>query len=73
MNKPEFLANSPEARDLANHMHPYTNPVALKAQGAHIINKGEGVFVHDNQGKSYIEGLARTVVCLFRIQRARAC
>ena len=58
MNKPEFIANSPEARDLANHMHPYTNPVALKAQGAHIINKGEGVFVHDNQGKSYIEGLA---------------
>ena len=52
------LANSPSARDIANHLHPYTNFVAHEAQGPHIMEKGDGIYVIDDTGKRYIEGLA---------------
>ena len=59
MNKPElFSPNSQEAKDIAYHFHPYTNPAMLAEQGPMIINKGKGVFVYDSEGKDYIEGLA---------------
>lgn len=59
MNKPErFAANSPEARDIAHHLHPYTNPDLLKANGPQIINAGEGIYVHDNDGNRFIEGMS---------------
>ena len=51
-NKGEALpannpGNSPASRDIAFHMHPYTNPAVLADSGPHIITKGSGVFVHD--------------------------
>jgi 4-aminobutyrate--pyruvate transaminase len=52
------LANSPSAKDIANHLHPYTNLVAHEAQGPHIMEKGDGIYVIDDTGKRYIEGLA---------------
>ena len=43
MNKlSRFEANSPEARDIAHHLHPYTNPDLLKENGPQIINAGKG-------------------------------
>ena len=50
--------NSPEARDVAYLVHPYTNLRANEEQGPMIIEKGEGVYVWDNGGKKYIEGRA---------------
>ncbi|MEC8752936.1 MAG: aspartate aminotransferase family protein, partial [Pseudomonadota bacterium] len=50
--------NSPEARDVAYLVHPYTNLRANEEQGPMIIEKGEGVYVWDNGGKKYIEGMA---------------
>jgi 4-aminobutyrate--pyruvate transaminase len=50
--------NSMEARDVANMLHPYTNARKHLANGPVIIERGEGVYVFDNQGKRYIEGLA---------------
>ena len=59
MNKMErFAANSPEARDIAHHMHPYTNPDVLRENGPQIINEGDGIYVQDNDGKRYIEGMS---------------
>ena len=59
MNKPvRFEANSPEARDIAHHLHPYTNPALLKENGPQIMNAGHGIYVEDNDGKSYIEGMS---------------
>lgn len=59
MNKPErFAPNSQEAKDIAYHFHPYTNPAQLSEQGPMILNKGKGVYVYDSDGKDYIEGLA---------------
>ena len=52
------LANSPSAKDIAYHLHPYTNFVAHEAQGPHIMEKGDGIYVIDDTGKRYIEGLA---------------
>ena len=50
--------NSMEARDVANMLHPYTNARKHIANGPVIIERGEGVYVFDSQGKRYIEGLA---------------
>jgi 4-aminobutyrate---pyruvate transaminase len=50
--------NSAEARDAAHHLHPYANLRALEKDGALVIERGEGIWVHDIHGKSYIEGLA---------------
>ncbi len=50
--------NSPEARDIAYHLHPYTNAKKHLEAGPLIIDRGEGVFVYDNNGKQYIEAMA---------------
>ena len=50
--------NSPASRDIAFHMHPYTNPAMLADTGPHIIAEGSGVFVRDETGKRFIEGMS---------------
>ena len=50
--------NSPASRDIAFHMHPYTNPAVLADTGPHIIAEGSGVFVRDETGKRFIEGMS---------------
>jgi 4-aminobutyrate--pyruvate transaminase len=50
--------NSPESRDIASVLHPYTNLVKHEETGPLVISRGEGVWVYDNAGKGYIEGLA---------------
>jgi 4-aminobutyrate--pyruvate transaminase len=53
-----FAPNSPEARDIAYTLHPYTNLSAHETRGPLIIEGGEGIHVIDDQGNRYIEGLA---------------
>ncbi|MEI3855020.1 MULTISPECIES: aspartate aminotransferase family protein [unclassified Ensifer] len=50
--------NSTEARDMAYHLHSYTNPRRLERDGPMVIERGEGIHVFDNSGKRYIEGMA---------------
>ena len=50
--------NSPEARDIASHLHSYTNARALERDGPLILTEGKGIHVYDTAGKEYIEGLA---------------
>ena len=58
-NLPNDLpGNSPASRDIAFHMHPYTNPAMLADQGPHIIAEGSGVFVHDEAGTPFYEGMS---------------
>ena len=52
------FANSAAARDIAYHVHGYTNLKAHQENGPQIIETGSGVRVVDDTGKSYIEGLA---------------
>lgn len=52
------VPNSTAALDVAAHLHPYTNARKLEAEGPRVIDRGEGVYVFDEQGNRYIEGLA---------------
>ena len=54
----ETRPNSAVLRDIAYHLHPYTNLKVHEGEGSLIIARGEGVHVFDEAGKSYIEGLA---------------
>jgi 4-aminobutyrate--pyruvate transaminase len=45
-------------RDIETLVHPYTNLAALRETGPLILERGQGVFVYDNEGKAYIEGMA---------------
>jgi len=45
-------------RDIETLVHPYTNLAMLRETGPLIIERGEGVFVYDTEGKAYIEGMA---------------
>ncbi|MEQ8194888.1 MAG: aspartate aminotransferase family protein [Rhodospirillales bacterium] len=50
--------NSAAGRDIAYHLHPYTNLKAHEQDGSLIIARGEGVHVFDVDGNKYIEGMA---------------
>lgn len=51
-------ANSAHARDIAYHVHGYTNLKAHEEKGPMVIDRGAGIRVFDDTGKSYIEGLS---------------
>jgi 4-aminobutyrate--pyruvate transaminase len=50
--------NSLAARDIAYYFHPATNARRHETVGPMMIERGEGIYVFDDQGKEYIEGLA---------------
>lgn len=50
--------NSPEGRDKKYHLHSYTNARLHQEIGPMIIERGEGVYVEDLNGKRYIEAMA---------------
>ncbi|MCW9040548.1 MAG: aspartate aminotransferase family protein [Rhodospirillales bacterium] len=50
--------NSAASRDIAYHLHPYTNLEAHRKDGPLIITRGEGVHVFDEDGKGYIEAMS---------------
>ncbi len=52
------LPNSPESRDVASVLHAYTNLKKHQETGPLVIRKGKGIWVYDEAGKGYIEGLA---------------
>ncbi len=54
----DLAPNSPEARDIASHIHPFTNPRRHEEVGPFIIDRGEGVYVFDTDGTRYLEGMA---------------
>ncbi len=53
-----LLPNSPEARDSLYHFHSYTNARAHQETGPLVIESAEGIYVRDNAGNTYIEGMA---------------
>jgi 4-aminobutyrate---pyruvate transaminase len=46
------------ASDINAHIHPYTNLSSHPDVGPMVIARGEGIYVYDDQGNRYIEGLA---------------
>jgi 4-aminobutyrate--pyruvate transaminase len=45
-------------RDIATAIHPYTNLKTHETDGPLVITEGDGVFVRDQDGKTYLEGLS---------------
>ncbi len=60
-------------RDLAYIVHPYTNFKTNEANGPFIIDRGEGVYVYDNDGRRYLEGMAGLWSTVARLLGAAAC
>lgn len=58
MDQPKNLADMLRHADVAHVLHPYTNLAIHEQQGPLIIDRGEGVYVWDDQGRRYLEGLA---------------
>ncbi|MEO0993318.1 MAG: aminotransferase [Pseudomonadota bacterium] len=58
----DTLTNT-QMRDIEALLHPYTNGVTHRKVGAHLIERGEGVFVYDDSGKRFIEGMAGLWCC----------
>ena len=52
-----------QMRDIEALLHPYTNAVTHRQVGAHLIERGEGVFVWDDSGRRFIEGMAGLWCC----------
>lgn len=52
------VGNSASSRDIAYVLHPYTNLERHKTVGPQVISKGKGIWVYDEDGKPYIEGMA---------------
>jgi len=50
--------NSLASRDIASLVHPYTNLKVHQSEGPLVVARGEGVYIYDETGKQYIEGLA---------------
>lgn len=51
---PDSLA----AKDIHYTIHPFTNLALHEEKGPLIMTRGEGVYVWDEQGKRYLEGIA---------------
>ena len=45
-------------RDVETLVHPYINLASFRETGPLIIERGQGVYVYDTEGKPYIEGMA---------------
>lgn len=50
--------NNLEDADKQYALHPFTNLSNHQAQGPFVIEKGEGVYVWDNQGNKLLEGMS---------------
>ncbi|MET4712794.1 4-aminobutyrate--pyruvate transaminase [Pseudomonas sp. PvP125] len=58
----EIIMSTPRSsladKDMRHQLHPYTNARAHEEQGPLVIERGDGVYVIDENGKHYIEAMA---------------
>jgi 4-aminobutyrate--pyruvate transaminase len=50
--------NSMARRDVAAHLHPFTNLKQHEIDGPLIVDRGEGIHIVDDTGRRYIEGMS---------------
>lgn len=51
-------SNDLHSRDIRSQLHPYTNAVKHRSSGPRIIERGDGIYVYDDQGNQYLEAMA---------------
>ena len=54
----EFPPDSLQAKDLEYVLHPTTNLAQHLQQGPMVQTRAEGVYIYDDQGNQYLEGMA---------------
>ncbi len=47
-----------QALDAAHHIHAFLDQKALNAEGPRVIVKGEGLYLWDNDGQRYLDGMS---------------
>ncbi len=47
-----------QALDAAHHLHPFSDRKALNAAGARVLSRAEGVYIYDNDGQPFLDGMA---------------
>lgn len=52
------LSNSLTHADITTILHPYTDARAHEKQGPIVMERGKGIYVYDDAGNEYMEGLA---------------
>lgn len=52
------MPSNAAARDIEALLHPYTNLSAFRETGPLVLERGEGVWVYDSEGRPYLEGMA---------------
>jgi putrescine aminotransferase len=57
MNDADTL-RSLRARDAKHHFHPFTDMAALNAEGTRIIKHADGAWLHDAEGRSYLDAFS---------------
>lgn len=45
-------------RDLSYHLHPTTDLRSVATEGPMVITRGDGVYIYDEEGRRYLEGIA---------------
>ena len=45
-------------RDAAHHLHPFTDSGALARQGTRVIERADGVYLYDAEGRRLLDGMA---------------
>ena len=55
---PSNIPSNLATRDIESLLHPYTNLATFRDAGPLIIERGQGVYLYDTAGRSYIDGMA---------------
>ncbi len=63
--------DNPAARDIRAVLHPYTDLRAHERTGPLVIERGQGVYVFDTEGREYIEGMAGLWCCALGFSEPR--
>jgi 4-aminobutyrate---pyruvate transaminase len=50
--------NSAASRDIASQLHPYSHLKKHETDGPLVLSEGKGIYVYDENGKQYVEGMA---------------
>jgi 4-aminobutyrate--pyruvate transaminase len=54
----DTTSNSLRSKDVAFHLHSYSNPHKIAESGPLVITRGEGIYVFDSNGTKYLEGVS---------------
>jgi 4-aminobutyrate--pyruvate transaminase len=52
------LNTAASRRDQSFHLHPATNLRTVQTEGPFVITRGEGVYIYDDEGRRYLEGMS---------------